>query len=479
MERWAPFPPIFPTLLIAGVITAAAYLGGASAILCGILLGISVFTTTLAWRSIVKRVARDYSTPLAEACVVAEDLRSGQSRRRLPEIGSPLPRLFFRRLNEVLATTLERDRRISAQVLSAEISLDRVHSVLQSLIEAVVVVDVVGEVVLTNDAAEELLAAKSDDLNGKNISALLDGGIGQAVSEALVEAEENPGGHARADGIPWGERHFDVLAVRVLSQRSGEDFGFVVVFMDVSNRFEVERAKNEFLSSVSHELRTPLTSICAYAEILGQMQPGHAEWVDFTRIILREGHRLARLVEGVLEYSQVEADDLAWQMEDVDLIELIEADIRQLEPLCRERSITLQVEVLPQASGLELHVQADRSRLQLALANLLDNAVKFTPDQGRVRVSIDERAGMARISVQDSGPGIDANEREEVFQCFRQIGDPLTAKPAGAGLGLALCRRIMERHQGQVTCLEPDPEYGGACLLLEIPLLPTPALLGS
>ncbi|MHC5064380.1 MAG: sensor histidine kinase, partial [Planctomycetota bacterium] len=398
----------------------------------------------------------------------------GQTNRRLPEIGSSLPRLLFRRLNEVLATALERDRRITAQVLSAEISLDRVHSVLQSLIEAVVVVDVVGEVVLTNAAAEDLLTASSDELSGKNLAALLQGEIGQVVSEGLVEAEECASGHARADGILWDDRHFDVLVVRVLSQRSGEDFGFVVVFMDVSNRFEVERAKNEFLSSVSHELRTPLTSICAYAEILGQMQPGHAEWEDFTRIILREGHRLARLVEGVLEYSQVEADDLAWQMEDVDLIELVEADARLLDPLCQERDIALRVELLPYA-----HVQADRSRLQKALANLLDNAIKFTPDGGRIRVRLEEQAGMARIDVQDSGPGIDEEEREEVFQCFRQIGDPLTAKPAGAGLGLALCRRIMERHQGKVSCIDPDPEYGGACLLLEIPLSQTPALAKS
>lgn len=361
---------------------------------------------------------------------------------------------------------MERDRRSSAQLLSSELSLDRVHSVLQSLVEAVIVVDVMGEVVLANAAAEKLLDIAEEDLTGRAISSVLIGDIALAVVEGLVEAEDDRAAHSCQAGVVWGERCFDVLVERVLSERSGQDFGFVVVFIDATNRFELARTKDEFLSAVSHELRTPLTNICAYAEILSHLEPNGDEWRDFIAIILSEGQRLSRLVESVLEYASIEAGSVAWQMDEIPLQELILVSLKLFEPVCRERGISLD-----QGEKSSAIVVADRARMQKVLANVLDNALKFTPEGGRIQVQVFDEDESVVIKVQDSGCGIDPKHREEAFQCLSQLGDHLTAKPPGAGLGLALCRRIMERHQGTIACVDPDPEFGGACITLRLPTL--------
>ena len=192
MERWSPSPPLPLCLGAATLIAVIAAIGGGGVELTILLFCVSAALTALAWRILARRVHHDFILPLTESCHVAELLRQGQSFNRLPEHGAAPLRLLSRRLNAALAAALDRDRRSSAQLLSAEISLDRAHSVLQSLTEGVVVVDVMGEVVLANTAAEQILDSPEEDLTGMNVASLLRGDLAQAVAEGLIEAEENP-----------------------------------------------------------------------------------------------------------------------------------------------------------------------------------------------------------------------------------------------------------------------------------------------
>jgi signal transduction histidine kinase len=208
----------------------------------------------------------------------------------------------------------------------------------------------------------------------------------------------------------------------------------------------VDEMKTNFLANVSHELRTPLTSIRSFSELLMEYEDDPEVQKEFLRIISTESERLTRLVNDVLDISRIEAGHMNWQMISVDVSELL-ADLgRTFAPLISLAHLTFKVEL-----GDELtRVYADRDRLHQVIANLLNNAMKFTRPGGTIVL----RGGVAdcevRISVTDTGIGVAEADQERIFEKFQQVGDTLTDKPRGTGLGLPICRDIVEHHQGRM-----------------------------
>ncbi len=228
---------------------------------------------------------------------------------------------------------------------------------------------------------------------------------------------------------------------------------------------ELDRLKDEFVSTVTHELRTPLTSIRAFAEILlsaPDMEPGQR--AEFLGIVVKESERLTRLINQVLDLAKLDAGRVDWQIEDVDLRTLVQEALDASSGLCRDRGIALATELaeLPPLRG-------DRDRLTQVVINLLSNAAKFCPERdGRVTVRLRARDGLARLEVADNGPGIPDAERGRIFEKFHQISSQQAGKPKGTGLGLAISQRIVERHGGHIFAAAA--EDGGACFVVELPL---------
>ncbi|MEW6220745.1 MAG: ATP-binding protein [Thermodesulfobacteriota bacterium] len=211
---------------------------------------------------------------------------------------------------------------------------------------------------------------------------------------------------------------------------------------------ELDRLKDEFISTVSHELRTPLTSIRAFSEIL-QDHPEVAvqERQRFLGIIVKESERLTRLTNQVLDLTKLESGRAEWLMAPFDLREVVTEAIATTSQLFDNRQVRLEHELPGQA----VTVEADRDRLLQVVINLLSNAVKFSPaGSGLVQVQLRDGPREVRLQVTDNGPGIAAEEQEAIFERFHQIRDPKTGKPKGTGLGLAICRRIVEHHQGHI-----------------------------
>src|SRR5262249_7491935 len=155
-----------------------------------------------------------------------------------------------------------------ANLHSVEMQFDRLHAVLQSLGEGVVVIDMLHEVLLANPAARALLDGGGKPIEGRPLVSLLRGSLKERLASTLRQMSQQDRGRAEVFGLHVGDRVFDVSVVRVRSDRPESDFGSVVVLADVTRNHEIARLKDEFLSSVSHELRTPLTNICAFSEIL-------------------------------------------------------------------------------------------------------------------------------------------------------------------------------------------------------------------
>lgn len=213
---------------------------------------------------------------------------------------------------------------------------------------------------------------------------------------------------------------------------------------------ELDRLKDDFMSTVTHELRTPLTSIRAFSEMLHDDPEMSAE--DRTRflgIIVGEAERLTRLINQILDFAKLESGRVEWQIEQLDLRELLDHTAASLGQLFRERGAEF-ILTLPE-DNLPVSVDIDRDRIKQVIINVLSNAVKFVPaGNGRITVRLSRANAFATVAVHDNGPGIPEAYQGLIFERFRQGGNTMTDKPQGTGLGLPISREIIEHFGGQL-----------------------------
>ena len=226
----------------------------------------------------------------------------------------------------------------------------------------------------------------------------------------------------------------------------------------------VDEMKTNFLANVSHELRTPLSSIRSFSELLLTYDNAPAIQREFIQIINSESERLSRLVNDVLDISKIEAGKMDWKMTTVEVTVLVEESIRPYAMLMRDLGLAFEQHI--DADLPPIH--ADRDRLQQVISNLLTNAIKFTP-AGTVGLQARRINDEVRISVSDTGIGIAPEDHERIFEKFQQVGDTLTDKPRGTGLGLCICREIIAHHQGELWV---ESQLGvGSTFTFSLPLM--------
>ncbi|MBT8342357.1 MAG: histidine kinase [Desulfatitalea sp.] len=232
---------------------------------------------------------------------------------------------------------------------------------------------------------------------------------------------------------------------------------------------ELDRLKDEFISTVSHELRTPLTAIRSLSEILRDYPDTHPqEQQDFLNIMINEIHRLSRLINQVLDFQKIESGIIHWQIEPVDLIQIIKDAVDGTRRLVADQQMHMTLD-LP---GSVPAISGDRDKLIQAMINLISNAVKFCETQkGRIHITLTWERHQLRVSVRDNGIGLRDEDQEAVFEQFRQITQPNgRGRPKGSGLGLAITKRIIDYHQGKIWA-EGKPGKG-ACFTFVLPALP-------
>jgi two-component system phosphate regulon sensor histidine kinase PhoR len=329
----------------------------------------------------------------------------------------------------------------------------QLQAVLTGMVEGVLVLDRHGRILLVNDALRRMLpGAEAASVIGRPyievfrhyqlnefVHTVLAGGEGRQQEITLLTPEERifmlqasvarPGG---ADQPITGE----------------PSVAATFVFHDISELKRLERIRKDFVANVSHELKTPLTSIKGYVEaLLDGTKDDPDTCAQFLGIIHKHTENLNAILEDLLQLSTIESGVYRWKRDALPVAELLERAARVLRPVAERRRQTLTVRPCEPS----LRARGDRDRLTEALVNLLDNAVKYTPEGGAVTVEARSVDGGVEIAVADTGIGIPPRELSRIFERFYRVDRARSRELGGTGLGLSIVKHIVEAHGGRVA----------------------------
>ena len=244
-----------------------------------------------------------------------------------------------------------------------------------------------------------------------------------------------------------------------------QKFGQIFTIRDITQQTLANASRGSFLDSASHELRTPLSNIQAYAETLADSETLDIEdQKEFCNIINSEVTRLSRLVDDLLSVSSIESGSLAVQYQNVESARMIDAIIEKVQPQVQKKKIEFSVSLAEKLPELEL----DKDKFMTAIINIVGNAVKYTPHEGRVGLSVDVVKDQLVIKVEDSGYGIAEEELPKIFEKFFRSDDERVHDENGSGLGLAFSREIVELHGGNIDVT--SVLNSGSCFTISVPI---------
>jgi PAS domain S-box-containing protein len=334
---------------------------------------------------------------------------------------------------------------------------ERSEAILANIADGIVAVDREDAIVLWNSTAEQITGVPAEEALGRRVVEVLQRELAAEGDKPLGERQVV---FTRGDKEVWLS-----VTEAVMTDPAGAVAGRIFAFRDISTERVVEQMKSDFVATVSHELRTPLTSIYGFAETLlrGDVEFSDAERNTFLSYIASESERLITIVDDLLNVARLETGTLGLNISQTDLGEVVSETIsRFAEHL--NGDFTLDVEVPPGS----VFVRADREKLTQIVMNLMDNAVKFSPQGGRIAVSARRRADTAEIRVADEGIGIARADQQRIFTKFYRSEDGSRHNPQGTGLGLFLARGLLAAMGGRIWVESTEGE--GSTFFFELPV---------
>ena len=410
-------------------------------------MGIGAVVLALAWFS-GRRITRPIQSLTAAAGAVREgDLSARAKVSGVDEVGQ-LGETF----NEMTSALLRSTNDLREAAEEEQRLRTRIETIIHSMADGLVAVGADKKVLAFNPQAEALTGIKTAAAVGKPIEKVLDARDAHGTRFPLPIYELAEGS---VDGIYLTRKSGDRVPVSVdsaiLRGPNGEAAGGVAVVRDMTREREVERMKSEFLSNISHELRTPLTPIKGYAEILGNRDVPPEKAKQFAGGILDSTARLERIVELLVDFSALEAGRMMPRTKPVDVGGIIESLAENTRKRAKRHEVVVDVKArLPKVIG-------DERLLRRSIEEVLDNAVKFSPDGGTIRLeakggstSNGRKRKAVEVTITDQGIGIAPEDLSNIFSDFHQLDGSETRSFGGLGLGLAFVQRIIEAHNGSI-----------------------------
>ena len=317
-----------------------------------------------------------------------------------------------------------------------ELTSEKAHlaGILAGMTEGVLVVDAAGKLRLLNAALRQAFNLTDEALGKTVLEVFRDAGLAELITGAPAARELNflqPAG-----------RVFTVQAGRLTNET-----GVVVVFHDITRLKQLENIRKDFVANVSHELRTPLSIIKGYVETLLEEPPADAVTSrQFLETIQRHSRRLESLIGDLLSISALESQQAHLHVAPVSLLATASAVVEELSQLARDKKIAVVLEMPADLPA----VPADAQRLHQIFVNLLDNAIKYTPAGGQVRITAAQKNDWVEVCVADNGPGIAVEHVSRIFERFYRVDKARSRELGGTGLGLAIVKHIIQAHAGKV-----------------------------
>ena len=407
----------------------------------GILLGAGCLATLLLGWLLNRRLRREVSS-IGEA---AESIGSGDQTTRIDFL--PLREFvpLVRSINRLSKTTQKDYQTIKAR-------RNELEAILNGMQEGVMVLDATGGVIKTNEAAERIFQVSFDSTGRKPIELLRCPELQSAVEEMLASRSQES--TRLLVSLP-DQRHFDVTVIPMFLT-STERPEMIVVLHDVSELKRLEQVRKDFVANISHELRTPLTSIKGYTEtLLSGTVPDSQTLTSFMKVIQKNVNTMNHLLENLLQLARLESDQYRNGAEPVDAKTTFSVAWEVCAPMAADKGISLDNK-LPEK---DIYVLARHEQLVRVWINLLDNALKYSQQEGTIRISATENDGHWIFSIQDDGPGIPPKDQDRIFERFYRVDAASAGRDIpGTGLGLAICKHILQRHQGSIWVTSPVPE---------------------
>jgi PAS domain S-box-containing protein len=372
----------------------------------------------------------------------------------------------------------------------AEAALARDAMLLANVRDAVIVTDLRGIVTFWNEGATRLFGFAADEMLGRPLSRRLPESA-RAEVDAWIGRIATGDAEFAGEWLDWrkdGSRVWIEVRTRRISDADGKPVGVMGVSHEITERkraeqerdelleretaarSEAERAsrmKDEFLATLSHELRTPLNAILGWSQILSGGNLEADDLAEGLRTIERNARAQTQIIEDLLDMSRIISGKVRLNVQRVELAALVRASMDTVKPAADVKGIRLEAKI--DADAGDTMVLGDASRLQQVFWNLLNNAIKFTPKQGRVEVRLEREDASLAVSVADSGEGIAAEFLPHVFDRFRQADASTTRRHGGLGLGLAIVKQLVELHGGSVG-VTSEGRGRGATFTLALPI---------
>jgi two-component system phosphate regulon sensor histidine kinase PhoR len=404
---------------------------------------IIVLLTCAALSSLAVIIWRKWIAPWQHVERVITQIGRGERPRTFLMDGSgPTQRIGFQL--EKITGDLEQLHR---QIAKRESGMQTIFSAMQ---DALLLVDSNGQVILTNQAFRKLFDASEISAATPLLEIVRDPTLDRLLTDAF-----GTDGPVRCE-LAVDDSQMELHAVATKNE-AGEITGALVLFHDITELKKMDQVRRDFVANVSHELRTPLSILRGYIEtLLDNPKTPQEELLRILQVMERHSNRLEQLVEDLLTLAQLESGNPDLQLGIVDLSEFLREMIRDWEKKLTTKQISIVVDIQPKLSP----VRADRTRLQEALYNLLDNAVKYSRERSEIRVTARQSDGEIELSVSDEGIGIAKEDLPRIFERFYRADKARSPeKVRGTGLGLAIVKHIAQLHGGRVEA-ESEVEKG-------------------
>lgn len=396
-------------------------------------------------------LARTITDPIKEVTSKAEKLAKGEFEQIVTvksndEVGQLTE--MFNYLSDRLKNTLE----------EIESEKNKLDTILINMTDGIIAVGISGNVIHTNPAANEIFQITQQDLENKNFDEI---------------AKELDWGITKEDLFNHSDKANNILAINDLiikttvvlfGNEKNETIGAVIVLQDVTEQERLDRMRKEFVANVSHELRTPLTTIKSYTETLLDGALENKEYtMNFLKVIDSESERMTRLVKDLLQLSKLDYDNIQWNMKKMSIYKIASECVYRMNISAKQKNQTL---IFNSDADIP-EIMGDRDRIEQVVVNILSNAIKYTPENGKIEVELSTENDKVVIKVADTGIGIPKEDLPRLFERFYRVDKARSRMLGGTGLGLSIARQIVEAHKGSIKI---NSEYGqGTQVFISLP----------